>query len=63
MWRLDLDLIAPPSILAQRLEIAHKIPSSGVDLAELRDVLGEGIAERDAPVACGEGYQPLEGAW
>lgn len=59
--RLDLDLIALPDILAQRLEIADKVPSGVAKLTELRGILSERVAERDTPMARGERYQPMEG--
>ena len=54
MRSLTLDLIALPRILAQCLEIADKVLACVVDLTELRRVLNEGVAERDAPVVSGE---------
>ena len=54
MWGLELDLVALPRILAQRLEIPDKVPARVVDLTELRRVLNECVAERNAPVAGGE---------
>ena len=54
MRSLTLDLIALPRILAQRLEIADKVPACVVDLTELRRVLNECVAECDAPVTSGE---------
>ena len=54
MQRLELDPIALPRILAQRLEIPDKVPARVIDLTELHHVLNECVAERDAPVAGGE---------
>ena len=62
MRRLELDPIAIPRVvLPQHPKIAYKVPPRGADLAELRRVLDERVADGDAAVPRGEGYEPLEG--
>ena len=62
MRRLQLDSIAIPLVVfPQHPKIAHKVPPRGADLAELRRVPDDRIADGDATVARGEGHEALEG--
>ena len=51
MRRLELDSIAIPHVgFPQHLKIAHKVSPRGADLAELRRILDDRIADGDAAI-------------
>ena len=49
-----MSLLQPPPSYSQQVETADKVLARVVDLTELRRILNECVAERDAPVAGGE---------
>ena len=53
-YRLNMSILQPPPSYSQQVEIVDKVLAHVVDLTELRRILNECVAERDAPVAGGE---------